>query len=57
MTTSTILLLKQKLVELEGWLHPFWKLEMSMMYIGPLYFHRYITALILEPQKSMIFKN
>ena len=36
--TSTTALLKENLLELQGWLSPFWKLEMSMMYVCLFYF-------------------
>ena len=54
---STILLLKEKPVELQGWLSPFWKLEMSLMYVyvsmhGLLYLRK---RNYLETQKSVIF--
>ena len=54
---STILLLKEKPVELQGWLNPFWKLEMSLMYVyvsmhGLLYLRK---RNYLETQKSVIF--
>ena len=54
---STILLLKEKLVELQGWWSPFWKLEMSLMYVyvsmhGLLYLRK---RNYLETQKSVIF--
>ena len=54
---STILLLKEKPVELQGWLSPFWKLEMSLMYVyvsmhGLLYLRK---INYLETQKSVIF--
>ena len=55
---STILLLKEKPVELQGWLSPFWKLEMSLMYVyvsmhGLLYLRK---RNYLETQKSVIFR-
>ena len=55
--SSTILLLKEKPVELQGWLSPFWKLEMSLMYVyvsmhGLLYLRK---RNYLETQKSVIF--
>ena len=54
---STILLLKEKPVELQGWWSPFWKLEMSLMYVyvsmhGLLYLRK---RNYLETQKSVIF--
>lgn len=57
MTTFHNLLLKEKPVELQGWLSPFWKLEMSLMYVyvsmhGLLYLRK---RNYLETQKSVIF--